>query len=211
MCGGSSANLLAVSLMETCPQSKLSPGLILRRPRSDLTGQCVNQSKMKVMRDFMFDVIYSKHHLGGRLLNFFVTHCVEIWRRSWEVCLTIVAYISLHCQQPLWNLAAINSSQKHFFALSFCSYLLAPSSGESLNSHHWCPTARSQRTTIKYNKLELLIYFNDSIIHLAHLLYAISDLSEDAYVYVKKQGSTKKTFSSDLLRKLMMTNSSHKA
>lgn len=196
MCGGSSANLLAVSLMETCPQSKLSPGLILRRPRSDLTGQCVNQSKMKVMRDFM---------------NLFVTHCVEIWRRSWEVCLTIVAYISLHCQQPLWNLAAINSSQKHFFALSFCSYLLAPSSGESLNSHHWCPTARSQRTTIKYNKLELLIYFNDSIIHLAHLLYAISDLSEDAYVYVKKQGSTKKTFSSDLLRKLMMTNSSHKA
>lgn len=161
MCGGSSANLLAVSLMETCPQSKLSPGLILRRPWSDLTGQCVNQSKMKVMRDFMFDVIYSKHHLGGRLLNLFVTHCVEIWRRSWEVCLTIVAYISLHCQQPLWNLAAINSSQKHFFALSFCSYLLAPSSGESLNSHHWCPTARSQRTTIKYNKLELLIYFND--------------------------------------------------
>lgn len=52
--------------------------------------------------------------------------------------------------------------------ISFCSYLLAPSSGELLNSHHWCPTARSQRTTIKYNKpcrymykLELLIYFND--------------------------------------------------
>lgn len=151
MCGGSSANLLAVSLMETCPQSKLSPGLILRRPRSDLTGQCVNQSKMKVMRDFMFDVIsfdviYSKHHLGGRLLNLFVTHCVEIWRRSWEVCVCVCAAKNI----------------------SFCSYLLAPSSGELLNSHHWCPTARSQRTTIKYNKpcrymykLELLIYFND--------------------------------------------------
>lgn len=152
MCGGSSANLLAVSLMETCPQSKLSPGLILRRPRSDLTGQCVNQSKMKVMRDFISDVIYSKHHLGGRFLNLFVTHCLEmIWRRSWEVCVVgtqrefdtrclYLTPLSTTLLEPGCNKQQLmKQRQEHFFALSFLSYLLAPSSGESLNSHHWCP------------------------------------------------------------------------